>query len=300
MQTRLFEIQGHRGARARRPENTLPSFEAAIDAGVDSIEADIRLSSDGVWVIHHDPCLRGGGKRVDQFIADELNTVVVADNPDLERFPLQRAERTPLSESFARRCFPPPNDPYTIPTLSHSIAFLTECSNRVILDLEIKSEPRVAPIAPVQLESLADLVVRTKMVSRCRVRSFDHPLVKEFRRLLPMVETGVLVADVVPADPVRVTIESGAAVYCPEYRLLTKRQLEELHQADLRVIPWTVNDSADWDRLIDWGVDGLTTDDPAALWEWIEKKGNTMSPKLKRLGLIAQTQYENRKFFPSK
>ena len=41
--TRYLEIQGHRGARARRPENTLPSFEAALDAGAASIETDLQL-----------------------------------------------------------------------------------------------------------------------------------------------------------------------------------------------------------------------------------------------------------------
>jgi glycerophosphoryl diester phosphodiesterase len=41
-------------------ENTLPSFAAALDAGADGIELDVHATADGVVVVHHDPCLRGG------------------------------------------------------------------------------------------------------------------------------------------------------------------------------------------------------------------------------------------------
>ena len=52
-----FELQGHRGARGLKPENTLPSFEAALDVGVASIETDIHLTADGVPVLFHDASL---------------------------------------------------------------------------------------------------------------------------------------------------------------------------------------------------------------------------------------------------
>src|SRR3954470_9863897 len=51
---RRFNLQGHRGARGLRPENTLPSFEAALDCGVTSIETDLHLTRDGVPVLCHD------------------------------------------------------------------------------------------------------------------------------------------------------------------------------------------------------------------------------------------------------
>src|SRR5438874_9848586 len=52
-----LELQGHRGARGLKPENTLPSFEAAFDAGVSSVETDVRLSADGMLVLFHDDLL---------------------------------------------------------------------------------------------------------------------------------------------------------------------------------------------------------------------------------------------------
>ena len=52
-----IEVQGHRGARGLKPENTLPSFEVALDAGVSAIETDVRLTADGVPILFHDDLL---------------------------------------------------------------------------------------------------------------------------------------------------------------------------------------------------------------------------------------------------
>ena len=47
-------VEGHRGYCARYPENTMPSFEAAIELGVDAIEFDVWLTSDKVPMLMHD------------------------------------------------------------------------------------------------------------------------------------------------------------------------------------------------------------------------------------------------------
>ena len=52
-------VHGHRGARARLPENTLPAFEYAIAQGIDALEMDMAVTKDNVIVISHDPILHG-------------------------------------------------------------------------------------------------------------------------------------------------------------------------------------------------------------------------------------------------
>src|SRR5262249_38224886 len=52
-----FELQGHRGARGLKPENTLPSFEMAFDVGVSSVETDLQLTSDDMLVLFHDEAI---------------------------------------------------------------------------------------------------------------------------------------------------------------------------------------------------------------------------------------------------
>src|SRR5215475_3776339 len=53
-----IQVHGHRGARAMRPENTLPAFEYAIAQGVDALELDMAVTRDNVVVVSHDPELR--------------------------------------------------------------------------------------------------------------------------------------------------------------------------------------------------------------------------------------------------
>src|SRR5438067_6084358 len=54
---RKILVHGHRGARGVRPENTVPAFEYAIQAGVDALEMDMAVTKDNVIVISHDPVL---------------------------------------------------------------------------------------------------------------------------------------------------------------------------------------------------------------------------------------------------
>src|SRR3954449_4082190 len=54
---RVIQVHGHRGARAMRPENTIPAFEYAIAAGVDVLELGMAVTKDDVLVVSHDPLL---------------------------------------------------------------------------------------------------------------------------------------------------------------------------------------------------------------------------------------------------
>ena len=65
-------LLGHRGARASRdiPENTLESFELCLEHGCDGFEFDVRLSSDGIAVICHDPTIRS--LKIDRTEANKL------------------------------------------------------------------------------------------------------------------------------------------------------------------------------------------------------------------------------------
>ena len=65
-----LDVQGHRGCRGLRPENTLPAFEKALELGVTTLEMDIQATSDRVLVVTHDQrldakiCVSDTGDRV--------------------------------------------------------------------------------------------------------------------------------------------------------------------------------------------------------------------------------------------
>jgi glycerophosphoryl diester phosphodiesterase len=282
----LFHLQGHRGARGLKPENTLPSFEAALDAGVTSVETDLHLTRDRAVVLCHEP--------VAALTLAELQSRRADRNPDPARFPTQDAVVTPLAGWFAERHGV---DAFAVPTLSDLFLFAAayagepgaqvgkspfqrERAARLGFDLELKRVPfhpeRMGDCftggAPGMLEQLLVEAVRGAGVAdRATVRSFDHRSVRCLRALEPQLTGAVLIAHTAPVALAELVRAADARIYCPSYDFVDEELGREAHAAGVCVLPWTVNDPEHWKRLIDWGVDGLTTDYPDRLGEQLRQ-----------------------------
>jgi glycerophosphoryl diester phosphodiesterase len=295
----MFEIQGHRGARWLKPENTLPSFETAIVGGVTSIETDVHLTRDGVPILAHDAVVSERLFRlvpgnsalppspqllISTLTLDQLRGYRADRNPDVGLFPNQDASATPLAQSFsAARGL----DPFTPPTVADFIAFVEAYAadasksdpariraRNLRFDLELKRVPFHPETIgdsfdgenPGKLElQLVETLRAANVVARTTVRSFDHRCVRAIGRLEPRLTRAVLIAGTAPVDPVAVVRQAEATVYCPSYDFLDAAQVRLLHAANICVLPWTVNQPEDWTRLLEWGVDGMTTDYPDRL-----------------------------------
>jgi glycerophosphoryl diester phosphodiesterase len=308
----MFNLQGHRGARGLKPENTFPAFEAALDIGVTSIETDLHLTRDGHVVVFHDARL---SDRICRPVHEDRAAAPVAEpcaiscltlaqlrscradgNPDPARFPTQDAAVTPLAAAVAdERGI----DPFTPPTLEELLAFVSHYAGergraagktdrqrrraeQLIFDLELKRVPfrpgRMGDVFDGQCPGLLELqllnIIRHHcVVDRVVVRSFDHRCVQVLKRLEPGLSTAVLVAGTAPVAPPELVQRAGASIYCPEVEFLDERQVCQLHDAGITVLPWTVNDPDDWQRLLAWGVDGITTDFPDRLAQFLTQAG---------------------------
>jgi len=308
---RLFELQGHRGARGLKPENTLPAFEIALDVGVSTIETDIHLTRDGVPVLFHDAvvttllCERLSGSPaprptarppVSRLTLAHMRGYRARRNPDPERFPQQDPAVTPVASAFAGRHG---LDPFVPPTLADLFRFAEAYAGdlgeragktpaqraqarRVRFDLDVKRLPFRPDLigdgydgsGPARLEERVVQAVRAgDVVGRTTVRSFDHRCVRALRQLEPRLTAAVLVAEAAPVDPAALARAAGAEIYCPRLEFLDPAQLHQLQGDGIRVVPWTVNDPRDWDCLIGWGVDGITTDYPDELAVFLRAHG---------------------------
>ncbi len=244
------------------PENTLPAFEHAIEAGADFLELDVLVTRDGVPVVVHDPVLnpaicRGpeGSRAVRELTLDQVRRFDCGaqKNPG---FPKQR----PLPGT-------------RIPTLDEVLALATR--GAFGFNIEMKSFPDKPHYAPPP-EEFARLVLgairRHRLERRVIVQSFDFRTLHAMRRLAPDIRLAALWS-AEARDFVSIAREAQAEIVSPQYRLVTPEQVRAAHRAGLQVIPWTVNDAADWDRLIGAGVDGIITDDPAALIAHLKQRG---------------------------
>jgi len=92
------------------------------------------------------------------------------------------------------------------------------------------------------------------------------------KRLEPRLTGAVLVEGTAPIAPDDVTRQAEASIYCPDYQFTDEALVHRCHAGGVRLVPWTVNQPEDWQRLIGWSVDGITTDYPDRLAEWLRDR----------------------------
>jgi glycerophosphoryl diester phosphodiesterase len=179
-----------------------------------------------------------------------------------------------------------PADGERVPTLD---AVFELARREAPASLRFNIETKLSPLAPdetaspeAMVDALLAVIDRHGLRDRVTVQSFDWRTLALVRRRAPGVATAALSAQRPDFDTVasgawtagldlaahggsvpRLVQSLGAPIWSPNFRDLTPERLAEARALGLRVIPWTVNDPADIERLMAWGVDGLISDDPA-------------------------------------
>lgn len=280
------DVQGHRGARRIRPENTLPSFEAALDAGVSTLELDLHLSSDGQLVVWHDPEISPDKCRTEGTVPDpatlplvrsltasELAQYVCDVNPDPYR--LLRHQKADPGEVAAGN--------YSLVTLPQLFEFVeryasderkTEDQRTNSETVQFNVETKRSPARPETIgdgfdgtnpgefeHALADVINDWDYDDRVILQSFDHRSLWAFRTIAPDVRLAALtVGDQNPRF--KTLSEKGATIWSPLFTFLSADDVARAHTFGVKVIPWTVNTESGVCDVLAMGVDGLITDQP--------------------------------------
>jgi glycerophosphoryl diester phosphodiesterase len=256
-------VHGHRGARARRPENTIPAFQYAIEQGVDALEMDMAVTKDNVIVISHDPileppvCTGPASKAV-------IHQLTLAEVRQWDC----GAVRNPR---FATQQTIPGT---RIPTLDD--VFQLAGRGNFDYNIETKSFPDKPEYTPLP-EEFARMVLaqvrKYKLERRIILQSFDFRTLVAMRKLAPEIRLSAL-TETDPRDFLAIAREAGKAeIVSPEFHLVTSAKVDAAHHAGLQVVPWTANTPADWDALIQAKVDAIITDDPAELIAYLKNHG---------------------------
>lgn len=231
-------IYGHRGAKAHVTENTMASFQRAIDDGADGIELDVRTSSDGVVIVMHDPVLKRLTAGRDTRACSRLLA------KELAEIPLENDHRAP--------------------TLAEVLDWAD--SRDVLVNVELKHDTH-------DLRALATGVAhllrgRARVARRVMFSSFEPKLLALVAVLLPEIPRAFLVHNGqrfarTPLAPA-IARSIGSAMLNPERTLCSPERVAAWKKRLLLNV-WTVNHPGEAQDLAALGVDGLITDDPGLI-----------------------------------
>ncbi len=265
--SRIFDIKrplimAHRGDSENTPENTMLALKAAVSIGVDVLESDVRLTKDDEIVLFHDEDLErttGVTGTIRSHTLDEL-----------------------LQIDFGYNFTPDNGLTFPFRDIGLKIVTLREAFDKfpeMIFNLDIKDTYLAAPM------ELARLISHMDRKNLVMVGSFHDSQLEHFRELVPDVPTSAHPGEVkrfvlnskfglpriktqdIQYRAFQVPIKSGPLT------VVTKKFVRKAHELDLAVHVWTINDESTMTKLLDLGVDGIFTDQPALLRKVLEKRG---------------------------
>lgn len=231
-------IVGHRGLPSRTPENTLASFNAALDAGARWIETDVDILADGTPIVIHDTTL--------DRTTDHSGQIYSLTKPD-------------LAAIDAGSWFGPQFTDERIPLLSQLITLANQRS--LNLNLELKANEQGAERTLQQIDSVIEALEDLDGEREVIISSFSQPLLARFHQRAPQYAVGVLYeGGAVRADWLSVLELCGASYIHPEHVDLTPERVKMLRQAGYGVNVWTVNPVDKVNEFLNWGCTAVMTD----------------------------------------
>jgi glycerophosphoryl diester phosphodiesterase len=286
-----IEIYAHRGASSLLTEGTIPSYQAAILMGADSIDMDIALTKDNIIVVNHDQRLS------EELTRDANGKWLAKPGPFIRDITVKELQSydvgslNPSSKLFKKYTELQPLNNVPTPTLQEVIRMANRLSNNKIrFQIEIKTTPKDEPgfATPAEIvPPLLKVLREEKVLDRTEIHSFDWRNLMLIKELEPKAHLSFLTQQEVVYNNVNPLVGArwtaghnvedydhstpkmiaalGGKVWCPIYTDLTPALVEEAHRHHLKVVPWTVDTVEDMRRMIAFGVDGIITNYPQTL-----------------------------------
>ena len=258
-------LVAHRGGSGLKPENTLAAFlDADAVWRADMIELDVRATSDGHCVVMHDPT-------VDR---TTNGTGTVASMTLTE---IQELDAGYHFTPDGGRTFPFRGQGIHVPTFEEVLAALPSMRLTVEVKIATAQLPMFEAIARYQATDRV-IAAGERNAFRTMFAGYRGPISASLEQAMPfyiMHRVRLSALAWIKADVIQMPEFYGGR------RMLTPRIVGDLHARGLQVHIWTVNDVADMERMLDWGVDGLITDYPDRLARILHKRnGRPLPPGL--------------------
>ena len=218
-----YTIVAHRGAMGYEMENSIQSFQKALDLGAPMIELDVFVLPSGELVVFHD---------------DQLGRLTNAKGA-IESYTYKE-----LKEQVQL------NDGQSIPLLSE---VLDLCASKTKINIELKGSSTAEPVNLLLNTYFEKGLLKTSDIV---ISSFKWEELEQMRGFNDNIAIGIL-TETNPLKAMDIAQRLNAISINPYYKSLTKEIVHKIHDAGFQVYTWTVNEVEDLQRLKDWGVDGV-------------------------------------------
>lgn len=265
-----FDKEGHRGCRGLMPENTIPAMIKALDIGVTTLEMDTHITKDNLVVISHDPYFnhdittKPDGNYINA--GEEKNYVLYKmDYAEIQKFDvgLKPYPKFPNQQKLAV------HKPLLSDLIDSVEAYCIQHKRTPpFYNIETKSlavtDNIYHPMPEEFVRLLMNVIEAKKITDRIIIQSFDIRTLQIIHQKYPSVKTALLIEgfDKRGLDAQLKELGFTPTIYSPEYSLVDEILLKQCHQQNIKVIPWTVDDKENIERLKKMGVDGIISDYP--------------------------------------
>ncbi len=234
-------VVAHRGAHVGIPENSLAAIQKAIDLGCDFVEIDTRATKDGRIVSVHNA---------------DVDRYVVGTKGKVKDFTLDEIKKLDIGERLG-----PEWKNTRIPGIED---ILQLCRGQIGIYLDLKE-----PLVPELLQIIRKYDMERDIIWYLYPGSMD-----EIKQLQSLCYKCVAMPDPGPEKNIPELAEAAhPRILASDMRQLSQSFVKTAHAINAKVIVDEKQGTpAEWEKIIEWGTDGIQTDDPAALIDFLNKR----------------------------
>ncbi|MBK8506388.1 MAG: glycerophosphodiester phosphodiesterase [Saprospiraceae bacterium] len=265
--TKSFDVQGHRGCRGLMPENSIPAFLKALEIGVTTLEMDVVISGDGEVIVSHEPffsheiALDPLGRDISK--EDELTHNIYQMNvSDIQQYDCGSKPQSRFPDQIKMKTYKP--------TLKEVFQHVEVGFPPIILrgSSTILRSKRIPdyyglfhPAAEEFCDRVMSVIVASKLNERVTIQSFDPEVLEVIHLKYPSIRLAFLVEQG-EYESNRAILTFTPDIYSPEFSMVNKDLVDQVHMDQMKILPWTVNSEKDIQSMVKIGVDGLISDYP--------------------------------------
>lgn len=224
------KIIGHRGSPLEEPENTLRSFQRALDLGAWGVEMDLHLSRDGRLMVIHD--------KIVERTTNGQGLVKDLTFAQLRKLDAGRGE--------------------SIPALEEVVDLVRRRGGRLLVELK----------APEAAKPLLRLFQERRLFDDAYLVSFWHPVVKTLKEQEPRLQAGILMVGC-PADPGAVARSAGVDLLVLNYIYVNRELADAAHRQGLRLIVWNIDDPQELGPYLEMNLFAICSNRPGLIIEYL-------------------------------